>query len=347
MATFEDKVIALTSIAIDGTSTPTNTELSSLLVDGVIDVVNKITVLKPEELSKFTKTTHHTGSGTKKGKILSVLREHNSTDILRVCTPINPALRYEATDVDSLHYRSKFNPGYYELDGSIHCVPGAQGSNNNDIVVTQVNYDAGLLLSDTYGVGDIENFPVDYEYLVVLHASAMSCMAAASGIHASLPTKPNAPREPIFPDKSTELPDAPEYISPILDFNLASLNSNLANEDIEMSEKEMEKIDKKMEKFRVEQDNNQKLFTKELETFKSELDMRIKNSDRTTQIVVAEYKNALEKYQGDTAAYTAEMQEKVAQYKWYIEQYAALMNQYNGSIVGRPPKQAPEERRGS
>ena len=48
MATFEEKVEALTGIDISGSSTPTNTELSSLLVDGVIDVVNKITVLRPE-----------------------------------------------------------------------------------------------------------------------------------------------------------------------------------------------------------------------------------------------------------------------------------------------------------
>ena len=343
MATFEEKVEGLTSITITNASTPTQNELSEMLVDGVIDVVNKVTTLKPDELSKFTLTTNSTGSVEKKGKILSVLREHNSVDILRICTPISPSMRYEATDTDSLYYRSKYNPGYYELDGSIHCVPGASGSGNNDIVVTQVNYDTGLVYSDTYGAGNIENFPVDYEYLVVLYASAMACMAAASGIHGSLPSKPTAPTSPNFVDSETVLPKVPQYIAPVLDFNMTALDTKLNDEDIEMSEKEMEKIDKRMDKFRAEQENNQKSFTKELEVFKADLDMLVKNSDRATQVMVAEYKSEVEKYQMDTAQYTASLQEEMTEYKWYIEQYVALMNQYNSGIIGQRPKQAQEE----
>ena len=201
MATFETKVEALLQIDLSVSSVPTQTQLSDFLVDGVIDVVNKIIAIRPDELSKFTKTTNATSFIEKKGMLLSVLREHDDTDKLRVCTPINPSLRYEATDTDSLHYRSKYNPGYYELDGNVHCVPQA-ASGNNDIVVTQVYYDTGLVLGDTYGTGQIENFPIDYENLVVLYAAAMSCMAIASNVHATLgdeAIKPRAPQSPAFP----------------------------------------------------------------------------------------------------------------------------------------------------
>ena len=170
MATFETEVEALTGISIDGSSDPTQTELSSFLVDGVIDVVNRMIKTNPQELSKFTKTTNATGSVVKKGKILAVMREHDSTAILRKCAIIGAQDRYDATDTGSLKYRSKYSPGYYELNGSIYTVPAA-GSGDNDIVVTQVHYDTGIVFGDTYNATAIENFPVDYEYLVAIYAA--------------------------------------------------------------------------------------------------------------------------------------------------------------------------------
>ena len=96
MATFEEHIEGLTKIDITTTSSPNQTQLTGFLVDGLIDCVNKIINLSPEEISKFTKTTNATDSVAKKGKIISVVREHDSTSILRPCTPINPSLRYEA-----------------------------------------------------------------------------------------------------------------------------------------------------------------------------------------------------------------------------------------------------------
>ena len=353
MASFVEKIKALIKVTISTDTVPTLVETSSFLVEGVIDVVNRVTAIRPDELSKFTKTTNSTSTIEKKGILLSVLREHDDTDILRVCTPISPSIRYEATDVNSLHYRSKYNPGYYELDGNVHCVPQA-ASGNNDIVVTQVHYDVGLGHGDDYAADGIDNFPTEYEHLVGLYAAAMSCMAIAANIHQTLSTeavKPSIPDEmvlPSFGDEGTELPTSlPQYIAPVLDFNLSGVNAKLNNEDIEMSEKEMDKIEKKMDKFRAEQENNQKTFTKDLEIFKAELDMLIKNSDRSIQVEVGEYRSWIDKYQYDTAAYSAMLQEEMAQYKWYTEQYMTLMNQYNSGImlIAPPKKEAAQEER--
>jgi len=154
LATYEAQVEALTGISIDGSSNPTQTELSSFLVDGVIDVVNRMIAARPAELSKFTKTTNDTDSVLKKGQILSVVREHDSTSVLRKCIKIDASDRYDATDSESLSYRSKYSPGFYELNGSIYTVPAA-GSGNNDIVVTQVHYDTGLVFGDNYNSGAI------------------------------------------------------------------------------------------------------------------------------------------------------------------------------------------------
>ena len=48
--TFEAQVEALTSFSIDGSSTPTQTELSQFLVDGVLDVTFKWLAVKPQDV---------------------------------------------------------------------------------------------------------------------------------------------------------------------------------------------------------------------------------------------------------------------------------------------------------
>ena len=212
MATFEEQVEALTGISIGGSSNPTQTELSSFLVDGVIDVVNRMIEINPEETSKFTKTTNDTGSVLKVGKILSVVREHDSTSVLRKCSQIDPGDRYDATDTESLKYRSSYSPGFYELNGSIYTVPAA-GSGNNDIVVTQVHYDTGLVYGDTYNAGAIENFPKDYERLVALYASIQSLHSKMSGeIISIIAVVPDVPT--ISSQSVTITGTAPTYTTP-------------------------------------------------------------------------------------------------------------------------------------
>ena len=164
MADFKIQVEGITGLTI-GTS-PTGDELSQFLVDGIREVINRIITINPIEMTKFCTTTNSTTSVTKIGTILSVMREHDNTNILRSCAAISPENRYDATDVNSLNYRTKYNPGFYELNGSIHCVPEA-GINNNDIVVTQVKYATNTGHSSTA----IEDFPYEYEYLVVQYAA--------------------------------------------------------------------------------------------------------------------------------------------------------------------------------
>ena len=57
MATFEAQVEALTSIAIDSSSTPTQSELSQFLKDGVIDVTDKHLAVRPTDEKLFMAKT--------------------------------------------------------------------------------------------------------------------------------------------------------------------------------------------------------------------------------------------------------------------------------------------------
>ena len=122
-------------------TTPTNDELSQFLVDGTKEVVNRIIAIRPDEIPKFTSSTHDSNDSgiAVTGQILSVVREHDSETILRPCGVIDPRDRYEATDSTSLKYRSAYNPGFFILDSKLHTVPASAGG-NNDSIITQINY---------------------------------------------------------------------------------------------------------------------------------------------------------------------------------------------------------------
>jgi len=184
LATFKEQVQGITSLSVG--TTPTDDELSQFLVDGTKEVVNRIIAGRPDEIPKFTVSTHDSNDSgiTVVGQVMSVVREHDSEAILRRCSPIDPMLRYEATDTDSLSYRSKYNPGFYQLNGKIFLVP-ASASGNNDSIVTQVYY----AVNQGHSSSSIDNFPDEYEYLVVLYASLRT-------IHANLAIK-SAPIVPV------------------------------------------------------------------------------------------------------------------------------------------------------
>jgi septum formation topological specificity factor MinE len=172
--TFEEQVEGKTQLSIASTATvPTQDELTQFLKDGIVDVINRIIEISPEEISKFTTTqTDSNNNGIEViGKTVSIVREHDSATVLRPCSIISAQDRYEATDAQALKYRSKFNPGYYVLDGKIFSVP-ASASGNNALIVTQVFYP-----ETSYSDYSISNFPDEFEHLVVIYASMESLEA--------------------------------------------------------------------------------------------------------------------------------------------------------------------------
>ena len=184
MANFQNQIESLTDLTV-GTN-PSTGDITEYLKNGVVEVVNRVIELKPQEINKFTKEGEDTGSGvTQSGRVFNVVREHDSTTVLRPCTKIDPTQRYESTDVNSLHFRSKFNPGYYQLNGKIHVVPVA-GSSGNKGLVSQVHYDQTVAYNTAADA--IVNFPYEYEYLVVLYASMRSLQNKIGSMHSTAET---------------------------------------------------------------------------------------------------------------------------------------------------------------
>ena len=176
MATFEAQVEALTSLAIDGSSTPTQDELSQFLKDGVIDVTSKHLAIRPQDANMFIKvSSEQTSNGLdiNGAKIVSVVRESGTDNDWRNCREIPIGLQSNVTDTNSLHYSSKYNPSYMvDENGTISVFP-APDSDPDAFKVYYVNnlpVDKGGN-SLVYTHSDIKYFSDDKVYLVVIYAA--------------------------------------------------------------------------------------------------------------------------------------------------------------------------------
>ena len=188
MATFETQVEGLTGIAIDGSSSPTQDELTEYLKDGVLDVTNRTISIRPQDAKYYTASTAlqvAQSADLNGATIVSVLRADGVTaGTLRSCREIPTNLEHMVTDSNSLHYASKFNPVYLETeDGKINVYPAPSDNSGKDsykiyyINNTPVNGSGSSLV---YSHDDIKYFPSNKIYLVMIYASVKSLENAMS-----------------------------------------------------------------------------------------------------------------------------------------------------------------------
>ncbi len=115
MADFETRVEGLTGLSIDGSSSPTQNELTEYLKDGTTDVTNRIISIKPQDSEYFTRVASSDSQGVEFGRaqVISVLREADAdgssdgTTAWRECNKIPISLQSRVVDSDSLFFASK------------------------------------------------------------------------------------------------------------------------------------------------------------------------------------------------------------------------------------------------
>ena len=181
MQTFEAQVEALTSLSIDGSSAPTQTELTDFLSDGAIDVINSMpSRLKYQCATEDTFTSAAVGSEgkvLKSGIVLSVTRAGEPCREI----PANQATRAsDSSGIATSHMEvaTATDPVFYIYDGKINALPASGACKYLEINRPSVLYSHNSM-DDT-----IASFPLEYEYLVPLYASVkalQNAMAAKSG----------------------------------------------------------------------------------------------------------------------------------------------------------------------
>jgi hypothetical protein len=187
MATFQAQVEGLTGVSVG--TTPTTAELTQFLIDGVLDVTNRLVSINANSsvVKSFTRSTSEStsqgGITNNTAKIISVVREAGVNNDWRDCRIIPINLQSRVTDVTSLHYTSKYNPSYaIGGDGAVMVFPAPESGGADSYKVYYINNapvnssDASLAFSHS----DINYFPEDKVYLVVIYAGIKTLEAKLS-----------------------------------------------------------------------------------------------------------------------------------------------------------------------
>jgi len=183
MATFEARVEGLTGLSIDGSSSPTQNELTEYLKDGVLDVTERILSLRPEQSSDFVRISSASSTQgaltSDSGKVISVIRESGTNDDWRPARRISIDKQSRVTDSSSLEYATAYHPVYMmSEDGAVLVFP-APSSSSTQYKIYYINgtpTDVTNGASLAYSHSDIKYFPESKVYLVVLYAACQSLL---------------------------------------------------------------------------------------------------------------------------------------------------------------------------
>ena len=143
MATFEAQVEGLTGLSIDGSSAPTQTELTQFLTDGAKEVIN----LLPEGLLPLCTSsvgfTSGSASTLNTGKVLHVLRSDG--DISQPCRRIPAIYKGKYSDSDDMNYATVTDPVFYVENNTIDVLPAGGSCTYSEVQYPSVSYGDSLI----------------------------------------------------------------------------------------------------------------------------------------------------------------------------------------------------------
>tara|TARA_R100000458_G_C8266801_1_gene241782 strand:+ start:457 stop:1224 length:768 start_codon:yes stop_codon:yes gene_type:complete len=231
MATFEAQVEGLTSLSIDGSSAPTQTELTQFLTDGAKEVINSLPPgLLPLCAAQATFTSTAAGSESETlntGNILNVLR--NDGDIDQPCRQISADDKGRVSDPKDMSYAKISDPVYYVENNKINVLP-----DGGSCKYSEVQYPAVA-----YGDSAIAVFPDEAEYLVPLYASVKALQNKMGSMSAEIPV--NSDQDGSFSSSSSSS-QGYEKVRNLLE----------SQEDIELSSGTIAALSSEMQQFVAE-----------------------------------------------------------------------------------------------
>tara|TARA_R110002020_G_scaffold97_2_gene504 strand:+ start:1099 stop:2613 length:1515 start_codon:yes stop_codon:yes gene_type:complete len=222
--TLQQKVEATIGHDFSSLTDPSDEDLSSYLRQGVLDIIERILELKPDEAVLYAKTwftdSNRTITKSNLGKIVGVTREAGVKDDWRPCRYIDKSFISRVTDSTSIYYASKFNPVYTIGNTFIEVYPEPDNEDDRFRVASVNNFpqdsNGGQLKLTSFDVG---YFPKNKVYLIILYASIKSLDKLIAVAHDNLPSNLTIsitiPVLPAISDNSFTFSEtAPQYVSP-------------------------------------------------------------------------------------------------------------------------------------
>ena len=174
MATFEVQVEGLTSLAIDGSSAPTQDELTQFLTDGAKEVINQL----PGHLLPLCASSNTFTSGSAEtlvtGKILNVFRSDG--DINQPCRKIPAKQKGRVSDPEEMAYATITDPVFFIDNNSLDVLPSGGSCSYSAVAYPAVAYSASAITA----------FPNEAEHLVVLYGAVKSLQNVLANMDSSI-----------------------------------------------------------------------------------------------------------------------------------------------------------------
>ena len=308
MATFEAQVEALTSLDIDGSSAPTQTELSQFLTDGAKEVLNS---LPRSKQSLFTTSNDLNGSSPNftvlGSEIFSVTRDDGT--INQPCRIVRPELNGRIRDADDMMAATATDPAYYITNNILSVVP--EPTNAQNAHVHTLNYPT-VAFSDSV----IAKFPDDGEYLVALYGAIKSLSNKLSTlIKSDLSISASAPSAPSLAtlsysnasnadasssavsgitvstvSKADISGDVPAYTKPSTTVNFGSGNDFDTllgtNEDTELASVELQKQNQLLDAHRTDIQNELNEFNKDNVRYQANVQAELAKHNTDLQVAL-------------------------------------------------------------
>lgn len=176
MATFEAQVEGLTGLSIDGSSAPTQTELSQFLTDGAKEVLNALPKTRQRLFTTSNALNASSPTLTLGGsEVFGVVR--NDDTINQPCRQIAPQLEGRVRDSSDMAFATATDPVFFIRDNILNIIPTPTNAQSG--IVQTLNYP-----TVAFGDSAIAKFPDDGEYLVPIYASIKSLQNAIESIRA-------------------------------------------------------------------------------------------------------------------------------------------------------------------
>ena len=308
MATFEAQVEALTSLDIDGSSAPTQTELTQFLTDGAKEILNSLPRSKQSLFTTSNDLNSSSSSFTVLGsEIFSVTRDDGT--INQPCRIVNPALQGRIRDSDDMMAATTTDPAYYVTNNTLVVVPSPTNAQNAH--VQTLNYP-----TVAFGDSAIAKFPDDAEYLVALYGAIKSFSNKLSTlIKADLSISASAPSAPSLAtlsyssasnadasatsvsnvtvstvSKADISGDVPAYTKPSTTVNFGSGNNFDTllgtNEDTELASVELQKQNQLLDAHRTDVQNELNEFNKENVRYQANVQAELAKHNTDLQVAL-------------------------------------------------------------
>jgi len=169
---FKDQVDAITGFGITE-----NDALSDWLTAGVRLVLNAMPI---DKLDRVASNENFTNTVDVEGKrILSVLRrDENNSGVSMPCRKLPPSMMGKVNDSNYMEAAGTSDPAYIIFDKVLNIFPTVVSTNHSRLIAIDTS------ITVAHGATDIDNFPDEAEYAVVLYAARQALTRKVSDANA-------------------------------------------------------------------------------------------------------------------------------------------------------------------